>query len=345
MMKAESNEPSFPRWMSITLALAAIYNLLWGAWVVLRPNDLFVLTDIELPNYPGIWQCVGMIVGVYGIGYAIAAADPMRHWPITFVGFLGKVFGPIGFLYTILVLGPGDSGYLPPSWGMTIITNDLIWWVPFAAILYQTFKHHNAPEYNAGEYQNVKLSSARLGENSSGSIGWLSVGQANEVFCNQNEISLAQLSRQSPLMILFLRHRGCTFCREALSDLSIKKDSLIAAGVLPVLVHQGDPAKARSDFSSYGLGEIDHVSDPGCQLYRAYDLRRGRFLQLFGPSVWWAGFKAGVISGHGVGKLDGDGFQMPGAFLVKDNQIIEAYRHQTAADLPDLCELALRKSG
>src|SRR6056297_3680090 len=64
------------------LILAACYNLLWGGWVVLRPLDLFVWTGAPAPLYPGIWQCVGMIVGVYGIGYAIAANDPYRHWPI-----------------------------------------------------------------------------------------------------------------------------------------------------------------------------------------------------------------------------------------------------------------------
>jgi hypothetical protein len=71
---------------------------------------------------PVIPQCVGMIVGVYGIGYLIAASDPLRHWPIVLVGFLGKIFGPIGFL------AAGLRGDLPWSWGVTILSNDLIWW-------------------------------------------------------------------------------------------------------------------------------------------------------------------------------------------------------------------------
>ena len=40
----------------------------------------------EFPRYPQIWQCVGMIVGVYGVGYLVAASDPLRHWPIVLVG-------------------------------------------------------------------------------------------------------------------------------------------------------------------------------------------------------------------------------------------------------------------
>ena len=41
-----------------------------------------------------------------------------------------------------------------------------------------------------------------------------------------------------------------------------------------------------------------------------------------------------------VGKLVGDGFQMPGVFLLRNGRIEKAFRHQTAADRPDYCELA-----
>nr|WP_256200529.1 hypothetical protein [Verrucomicrobium spinosum] len=32
--------------------------------------------------------------------------------------------------------------------------------------------------------------------------------------------SLAALSQQSPVLVVFLRHAGCTFCREALADIA-----------------------------------------------------------------------------------------------------------------------------
>ena len=307
--------------MRTTLIAAAIYNLAWGAWVVLRPTDIFSLTGIDPPTYLGIWQCVGMIVGVYGIGYAIAASNPMRHWPITLVGLLGKILGPIGFVFTLATVGPDDPGYLPWSWGWTIVTNDLIWWIPFAAILYVTFKES-------------------VGADSSGKV--MRVSEANEAFTNQHGQSIAELSRQSPLLVLFLRHSGCTFCREALADLRERKEKLKQHGVRPVLVYQSDAKHMVDDLKHYNLADCDHVSDPACDLYRAYGLRRGSIGQLFGPDVWSRGFKAAILSRHGVGKLDGDGFQMPGAFLVEDNRIIEAYRHQAASDRPDVCDIALR---
>ena len=76
-----------------------------------------------------IWQCLGMVIGVYGIGYLAASMDPLRHWPIVLVGLLGKVFGPIGFVWC------ATRGEIPWAFGTTIPTNDLLWWIPFALIL------------------------------------------------------------------------------------------------------------------------------------------------------------------------------------------------------------------
>jgi small multidrug resistance pump len=122
------------RWI---LSLAGIYNLLWGAFVVLFPLVPFRWINLPEPNYPELWQCIGMIVGVYGIGYLCAAVDPWRHWPITLVGFLGKIFGPIGFIDAAI------RGRFPWTAGWTIVTNDLIWWLPFGWILWQAWQRRD----------------------------------------------------------------------------------------------------------------------------------------------------------------------------------------------------------
>jgi hypothetical protein len=119
--------------MCHVLVGAGIYNLVWGTFVVLFPLVPFRWAEMEPPNYPELWQCIGMIVGVYGVGYLIAAADPYRHWPIVLVGLLGKLFGPIGFLDAAL------RGRLPWHAGVTLLTNDLIWWVPFTLILRRVY--------------------------------------------------------------------------------------------------------------------------------------------------------------------------------------------------------------
>lgn len=125
-----SEEGAARPWMRAALKLAAVYNVAWGAVVIAAPHLFFDLTGAERLNYPEIWQCVGMIVGVYGVGYWVASRDPIRHWPIVLVGLLGKVLGPIGFAVALA------EGTFPLLFGLTILTNDLVWWAPFAMILW-----------------------------------------------------------------------------------------------------------------------------------------------------------------------------------------------------------------
>ncbi len=308
------------RWMTLVLWAAAAYNLAWGSWVVLRPFDLFDWNGLARPLYPSLWQCVGMIVGVYGVGYAIAATAPLRHWPIVLVGLLGKLFGPLGFLFMWGTAAVDAPGRLPGSWAWVLLTNDLIWWVPFAAILYVAFRESMAAERRPGEP--------------------LDPAAANERFQTNEGETLAELSRRQRLLVVFLRHSGCTFCREALSDLAAERARLEAEHVRVVLVHMGSEPEGARFFAEYGLEDLPRVSDPSCELYRAYGLGRGRFAQLLGPAVWWRGFRAAILAGHGIGKLGGDGFQMPGVFLVEDNRIVQAVRHDTAAERPDYCAVA-----
>ncbi len=120
-----------PGWMSVTLGLAAAYNVLWGGTVVLAPALVFDLAGMPRPRYPELWQCIGMLVGVYGVAYALAARNPLRHWPIVLAGLLGKVLGPMGFVAALW------QGRLPWAFGIIIVTNDLVWWLPFGIILLQ----------------------------------------------------------------------------------------------------------------------------------------------------------------------------------------------------------------
>lgn len=129
--ESRSTPSAPPRWMQRWLVAAGLYNLLWGVPVILAPDLPFELVGMDPLPDPGraIWQCLGMVIGVYGVGYLCAARDPLRHWPIVLVGLLGKIFGPIGFVWS------ASRGAIDWSFGATILTNDLLWWWPFGAIL------------------------------------------------------------------------------------------------------------------------------------------------------------------------------------------------------------------
>lgn len=287
------------------LFAAGVYNIVWGVVFGAFPNLLFDWAGMARPNYPELFQCIAMIVGVYGVGYAIAATDPYRHWPIVLVGFLGKLFGPIGFLQAAL------TGRLPWKFGVLNIFNDLIWLIPFFLILRGAWRAYLSDP-----------------------------GSDSSDVRDQRGRTIDALSKDQPVLLVFLRHFGCTFCREALADLRVQRSRIEAAGVRIALAHMSPDENAAAFFAAYELDDVARFSDPGRGLYRRFELPRGSWSQLFGLSVLRRGTRAIIAEGHGLGALAGDGFQMPGAFLVLNGKIVHAYRHDTAASRPDYCKLA-----
>jgi small multidrug resistance pump len=104
---------------------AAIYNALWGAFVVLFPFALFDLLGIARPETAALFQVIGMMVGVYAYGYYLLARDPVRYSGMIWIGLAGKTFGPVGFLWSYM------RGELPLAFGWILVFNDLIWWPVF----------------------------------------------------------------------------------------------------------------------------------------------------------------------------------------------------------------------
>lgn len=145
------------------------------------------------------------------------------------------------------------------------------------------------------------------------------------------------------MLLVFLRHFGCSFCREAISDISKRRKRLEDQGVRVVFVHMAPEQEvAEKFFRRYKLFPIDHISDPEKNFYRAFGLGRGTPAQLFGLMNWIRGFEAGVIEGHGFAYQNediGDGFQMPGVFVLHKDEVKHSFVHQQAWDRPDYEEI------
>jgi len=146
---------------------------------------------------------------------------------------------------------------------------------------------------------------------------------------------IAEISKRQPVMLVFLRHFGCTFCREALGEIALKRERIEEKGTQLVFVHMADEATANRYFTRYNLEDAVHISDPNCDYYAAFGLVKGNLTQLMGLRVWMRGFQAGIIEGHGLGKLMGDSFQMPGIFLVQNEMVKDHYIHKLSSDKPD----------
>lgn len=117
------------RFHQFVFAIAGAYNLAWGAYAAIDPQWLFRFAHMPLLNYPEIFACLGMVVGIYGFLYWQVARDPEHGALIAAIGLLGKVLGPIGLAQLIA------SGAWPLRTIVLCLTNDFIWWVPFALYL------------------------------------------------------------------------------------------------------------------------------------------------------------------------------------------------------------------
>ena len=155
--------------------------------------------------------------------------------------------------------------------------------------------------------------------------------------------TLAQMSDRQPVMLVFLRFFGCSFCREAISDIAKQRSKVEGNGFRIVFVHMApNPATAKRFLKKYRLFPVDHIPDPDKRFYQAFGLKRTSAQQLLGFTNWVRGFQAVVVEGHGMATAStelGDGFQMPGVFVLYRGETLRSYIHTQAYDRPDYEEI------
>lgn len=126
-----AGSPSTPlrAWMTRVLWIAAGYNLLAGAGMLCLVHEGYKLLGIEKPELQLPVQLVGILVAVFGLGYALVAIDPITNRNVLLLGFLTKLLGPLLALYYVAV------GKLPLFFIAVLLVSDLVYLPPFAMIL------------------------------------------------------------------------------------------------------------------------------------------------------------------------------------------------------------------
>jgi peroxiredoxin len=299
-------------WMRYTLWVAGAYHIALGLFAVAFPLEALRLLAAAPQTSPGICQVFGGVLAAIGAGLLCAGADPVRHWPVVFTGLLSMILGPVLYLQSIV------AGREPWAGTWTVLTLDAVWWIPFGLVLHHAYQETLAARrIRSGEVLKLALRAR-----------------------SQYGKTLAELSQESPLLLVFLRHMGCPFCREALADLAGQREAIERMGTRIAIVHMSDPENAQRLLCRNQLDDVHRFDDPRQSLYRAFGLARGRLLELLGPKVWIRGTVATLLERHWPGKVDGDAFQLPGLFVLFHGEVIRSYRHQSAADRPSYISLA-----
>jgi hypothetical protein len=147
--------------------------------------------------------------------------------------------------------------------------------------------------------------------------------------------TLGELTAARPAFLLFLRHQGCTFAREALADLRAQRERLEQLGVTPVLVHlDADEVVARAAEDA-GVGDLPRIEDPAAEVFAMLGMKRAGVFRLLGPHVLFRWTQCAIGAGHGFGLATADVRRLGGIALVRGGAVIAVHAYETPADRAD----------
>lgn len=115
-------------WMRPLLFAAAGYNLLAGASMLVFVHEGYKLLGLSKPELVLPVQLLGIIVAIFGVGYWIAAREPVENRNVLLLGLLSKTLGPLAAMYYIA------AGKLPLAFLLVLVVSDLAWVPPMAII-------------------------------------------------------------------------------------------------------------------------------------------------------------------------------------------------------------------
>ena len=142
-----------------------------------------------------------------------------------------------------------------------------------------------------------------------------------------NELPLARLWAEKPVVLAFVRHFGCLFCREQATELHREKDRIHAAGAELAIVGNGNRHFAQGFAKELGLTTPLYV-DTERGAYKALGLKRSftSFLNL----ATLRNLVRALRSGFRQGRTQGDPWQLGGVLVVRPGGDV-VFRHASDA--------------
>ena len=140
------------------------------------------------------------------------------------------------------------------------------------------------------------------------------------------------------IVLVFLRHFGCLFCRDHAVQLREHHGEFRARGYEIVAIGQGTAARSDRFRSDYHL-PFPVLGDRSLESYQLYGLTHGSLGGFLQPAAYRAGIGA-LLRGNFPGMPDGDVNQNPGTFLIdRTGRILRAQVGQHAGDFPPAREI------
>jgi peroxiredoxin len=251
-------------------------------------------------------ESFGSLMGVIFISLSFASFlakfEPARHWPSVLL------FMVFHLLLTVVSMKSYLTGSAT-SYDILLLSVSVLVLLPLFNLLSYAFHEHTF------EYEGHKKA----------------IDLMKSVKTSQSQ-TLFDLSKNNKVLLVFVRHFGCTFCRETVSEIAKIDETIKTKKWELVYVHMSDPDFGEEFFAKYYTKKIHHISDPGRVLYKSFNLSRGTLLELFGPSTWLKGLYYGYFKGHGLGEIEGDSLQL-GVFLIENGEVKFEKKANKASDV------------
>ena len=128
--------------------------------------------------------------------------------------------------------------------------------------------------------------------------------------CN---VRLARFWADRTVVLLFVRHFGCLFCRQQIADIGPYVDRIRALGAELVVIGHGSVEEARA-FQEEQAVDFAILTDPSREAYRALGMRRSAWSALNlvvlvrALAAWRRGFRQSRVAG--------DPFQQGGLVII-----------------------------
>lgn len=129
------DSPHLSPWMTRLLWFVGGYNLLAGTGMLCFYHEGFKLLGVEKPQMNLPIQLVGVLVGLFGVGYWMVASHPRENRNVLLLGFWSKALGSVLGVYYVWV------GKLPLVFLVILFFSDIIYFPPFYIILRRLGSH------------------------------------------------------------------------------------------------------------------------------------------------------------------------------------------------------------
>jgi hypothetical protein len=117
------------KWMKFVLRFVAVFNVLAGLFMLLGYHETYKIIGMNKPDISFPIQLVGILVGLFGVGYYLVAKDPIENRNVLMLGFWSKLLGScLGTYYVV-------RGQLPLQFVAVYFFADVIYLPPFYIIL------------------------------------------------------------------------------------------------------------------------------------------------------------------------------------------------------------------